>query len=641
MLTVIFTLLVVCHLQIWSRQQVERGLESWIEGYGHDLTGPYLKEAVAGTASLWAWLKTSGLSALFGECGDASGAPLCRLSTRNVLIGDAQLRQARAAGAEEREAWLLHSETARLHLASQPQDYLGAAAHTMRRLEGSGWIDEDTDSLQLVFSTYNEHSRMFATTEVTVGFDSTGYVEPVVVSSAVIADPYPAVAIFVLDALYICCILYPLYSEARDLSSWCRAVGCLKGIRGYTSFWNGVDWMNIAVGVVQAVNWIRCYLAIQNDSIQELIQGDVRKEHIYPDVMGLDTDALDIIRDDLAHIIRLFFYLHIVMAVSVFIIMLKFFKAFQANPKLQLVTNTLTNAASDIFHFCIVAFAVFVTYAMIGHILFGGDLVSFSTIRRSLNTVFTTLMGDFGWYCQESESDVGLGSGVPWFLVVVWFWSFMVFNFLILMNMLMAIILEHYADCFSQVKTDPDACALWVQAKRYARQLRRTQGFVPLSQILCQLVDEQQGAHPGEKVTSSSLIQALHVPEAQAAFLMEWLSKEAKKRMKETEGGQDTQLARMVQVEGFMEGMAEILRIILLNVSQCNKALQELQQGPIPAEDQDGARPERDAGAGFAKTLQVQNEDMEDLNEVVSVLRDVVAHLGPQLSDRGGSQELL
>mmetsp|Transcript_17642 Transcript_17642/g.23775 ORF Transcript_17642/g.23775 Transcript_17642/m.23775 type:complete len:112 (+) Transcript_17642:3-338(+) len=111
--------------------------------------------------------------------------------------------------------------------------------------------------------------------------------------------------------------------------------------------------------------------------------------------------------------------------------------------------------------------------------------------------------------------------------------------------------------------------------------------------------------------------------------------------MKETEGGQDTQLARMVQVEGFMEGMAEILRIILLNVSQCNKALQELQQGPIPAEDQDGARPERDAGAGFAKTLQVQNEDMEDLNEVVSVLRDVVAHLGPQLSDRGGSQELL
>lgn len=650
----IFFSLVVFHLQIWNRQQVERGLEAWIEGYGKDLPGPYLQQAVAGPSSLWSWLSTSGISAVFGECAaapdGAPGTPVCRLATRNVLIGDAQLRQARAEGLE-RAAWLLHSEVAQRHLAAQPADYFGAALSTLRNLQSSGWIDEDTDDVTLVFSTFNEDEQIFVTTEVTVGVYAYGYVEPVVVASAVVANPFPSVAIFVLDAVYICCILWPMYQEMRDLTSWCRMVGCLKGIFHYGGFWNTVDWMNIAMGVVQACNWVQCVLAIQTDSIQELLQGDDQRPHLIPHVMDLDTDALEAIRSDLATIIRLFFWLRIVMAANVFIIMLKFFKAFQANPKLQLVTNTLRNAASDIFHFCLVAGAVFVGYGVIGHIMFGGDLVTFNTLERSMNTAFTVLMGDFGWYVEASESDVGLASGSPWFLVVLWFWSFMVFNFLILMNMLMAIILEHYADCFSQVKSDPDAIALWEQAWRYMKQMRHTQGHVPHSHILCQLVDETQKAHPDEKVSSESLMQAFQMTPDQASLLMQWLHTEAKKQMMNAEGGQDKQLARLIQIEGFLEGMAEILRIISLNVSQCSKQLQEQENMLRAASDGDqdpAARPvdgTRSAGSEFAQQLQTQDATMEDLNQVAVMLRDAVAHLGayggspksPNLVGRSGS----
>jgi len=630
--TVLFLSLVVSHLQIWNRQQVERGLESWVRGSGRDLPGPYLQQAVADASSAWSWLASSGLSSVFGECGGGpGGAPRCLLSTRNALLGDAQLRQARGGG-PERAAWLLHSEDARRHLASRPGDYLGAAEQALRSLRESGWIDEDTDSLQLVLSTYSEHSRIFATTRVTVGLDPFGYVEPVVVTSAVIADPYPTWAILVLDALYACCVLYSLCMELRDMASWCRTVGFLSGVRGYCGFWNGVDWINIIMGVVQACQWIHCCFAIQAGPIQELLEGGGHRK-LVSDVMQLDTDALERVRDELAHVIGAFFWLHVIMAANVFTVLLKFFKAFGANPKLQLVTDTLANAANDIFHFCIVSCAVFVGYAVIGHILFGRDIVSFNTLTRSMNTAFTALMGDFGWYVEESGSDVHLGSGVPWFLVVAWFWSFMVFSYLILMNMLMAIILEHYADCFAKVKSNPDACALWVQAWQYVRRAWRAQGSVPFSQILLQLVDDKHHAHPEELVTAASLQQAFHLAPDQAALLMRWLGKEAKKRMKENEGGQDKQLARLVEVEGFLEGMAEILRIVLLNVSQCDKSLQEMQASRLAApedhQDKGDIRGDLgDAGAEFAQQLQTQSATVKDLGQAASVLRDVVAHLG-------------
>mmetsp|Transcript_16174 Transcript_16174/g.44502 ORF Transcript_16174/g.44502 Transcript_16174/m.44502 type:complete len:902 (-) Transcript_16174:113-2818(-) len=621
--TLVFLSLVANHLRIWNRQQVERGLESWISDYGADLSGPYLKQAVAGTSSFWSWLSTSGASAVFGQCHNitSNGAPLCHLATQNVLIGDAQLQQRRTDGLERAE-WLLHSAGAHKHLAAAPGNFLGAAVGALQQLQQSGWVGDETDSLKLVFSTYNERDQMFAVTEVAVDFDSYGYVVPVVVTSAASVDPYPSKALFALDAFYIFCVLHPFYCELRDLISLCRTVGCVKGIISYSGFWNAVDWLNILMSMLLISMWVQCCLAMQADSIKMLLAGGMRTQSLMPRVMQLDSATLDMVRNDLADIISLFKWLHVAMAANVFVIMLKFFKAFQANPKLQLVTNTLTRAASDILHFCVVSSAVFVGFALIGHIVFGGDILQFNTFPRSLNTAFIVLMGDFEWYVKESESDVGLGSGVPWLLLATWFWLFMVCNFLILLNMLMAIVLEHYNDCFNEVKVDPDAIALWVQAWRFVKQLRKTQGHIPLSQILCQLVDESQFVHPDDNVTSASLMEAFGMTKTQADFLMKWLNKEARKRRKQAEGGEDKVLARMVEVEGFMEGMAEILRIVSLNISQCSKALQERPDFVDDASTADAAD-----GVELAEEIRMQTDNTEDLERVVAVLRDALARL--------------
>merc|ERR1719305_1795039 len=138
--------------------------------------------------------------------------------------------------------------------------------------------------------------------------------------------------------------------------------------------------------------------------------------------MLLDVTALEIADTKFADISYLFFTMHIVMGGATVSIMLKFFKAFQANPRLQLVTNTLVRAGSDIFHFLVVFSAVFLGFAVTGHILLGNDLVQFRSFSNSIDTCFIVLMGEFGWYESVSHSDDSLTSGLPFGVVMVWFW---------------------------------------------------------------------------------------------------------------------------------------------------------------------------------------------------------------------------
>ena len=118
-------------------------------------------------------------------------------------------------------------------------------------------------------------------------------------------------------------------------------------------------------------------------------------------------------------------------------IMLKFFKAFQANQRLQLVTNTLLKAGNDIFHFSVVFLAVFLGFALLGHILFGNDFLQFRSFATSVDTCFIVLMGEFGWYDDTwLDPSHELPSGMPLVVLMAWFWAYMVFVLMIMINML-------------------------------------------------------------------------------------------------------------------------------------------------------------------------------------------------------------
>ena len=118
-------------------------------------------------------------------------------------------------------------------------------------------------------------------------------------------------------------------------------------------------------------------------------------------------------------------------------LMLRLFKAFDAQPRLALVTRILESAAVDIAHFGIVFFAIFSTYAVMGTALFGRDITEFSTLLRAFDSCFPIMIGRFDMNDLRGTGSIMSG---------LWFWSFQILVILVMLNMLLAFVIDAYSE---------------------------------------------------------------------------------------------------------------------------------------------------------------------------------------------------
>lgn len=142
------------------------------------------------------------------------------------------------------------------------------------------------------------------------------------------------------------------------------------------------------------------------------------------------------------------------------LVLLKFFAVFEGSPRLAMITATLRNSGTDVFHFMVVFAVVFLTFALGAYFLFGHQLKEWSNILLALNSSFRALMGDFNFDDMYAIAPIS---------AMVWFWIFMSLIFLVMLNMLLAIILDTYSSVKEGAK---DKSTLWQQAGEMTKQAR-------------------------------------------------------------------------------------------------------------------------------------------------------------------------
>jgi hypothetical protein len=114
----------------------------------------------------------------------------------------------------------------------------------------------------------------------------------------------------------------------------------------------------------------------------------------------------------------------------------RFFASFGAQPRLALVTNTISAVIVDLVHFLIVLFPTFLTYAFAGMLLFGRRMVAFATLPQALMTCFRIMIEtEYPWSDLAAEYYVTAG---------IWSWTFMMVVAILMINMVLAIILDVY-----------------------------------------------------------------------------------------------------------------------------------------------------------------------------------------------------
>jgi len=179
------------------------------------------------------------------------------------------------------------------------------------------------------------------------------------------------------------------------------------------------------------------------------------------------------------------------------------------------VTNTLVAAGNDIFHFVVVFGTVFIVYAISAIILWGQEEEDFANFGRAMHTIFRIMLGDFEW---EELREVGRPQAY------LWFWTFQWLVVLIMLNMLLAIIMDVYTEVKSHIGR---AETLWSQSHEIYRRWRnvRTGRAKSLKYILKMLdptdLDEDDGEGTEDlPVRIETLVDEHDVKEQQALDLL-------------------------------------------------------------------------------------------------------------------------
>lgn len=353
----------------------------------------------------------------------------------------------------------------------------------LKAMEDQVWFGPETAKIEMLFVTYNPHIQAITGTFIFLHQNRAGHFHKRIEPVSVWLDPYHGSwHCYFFDVVWCLLILKIIYEESMDIRANCRRYGIRKGLYEYIAFANAVDWINVLFSLVIITMWIT---HLNNMDELKTLLGKASYE-----VPGSWENAADRERffqavfQTMVQTIRR----NGLLAAYPFIVTIRLFKSLSAQPRLALVTRTLAKAGIDLVHFLFVFACVFALFAISAEIFYGQELEEFATFPRACDSCFHLLMGDFDWGELRDQSRHA---------TMVFFWIFMWMVQVVMLNMLLAIIMDVYTEVRGSIGRD--APTLWHQAYDIMRRwwdLQKGQR-VPLPHVYdsleaCSLLDDSR-----------------------------------------------------------------------------------------------------------------------------------------------------
>eukprot|EP00930_Biecheleria_cincta_P027134 TRINITY_DN1905_c0_g1_i8.p1 TRINITY_DN1905_c0_g1~~TRINITY_DN1905_c0_g1_i8.p1 ORF type:complete len:933 (-),score=157.50 TRINITY_DN1905_c0_g1_i8:72-2870(-) len=357
-----------------------------------------------------------------------------------------------------------------------------------KALENNAWLNQRTGKVEILFTTYNAHQHIFTALYVYFFVNRGGHIHKFIKPMSVWVDPYQSVWSYVVDSVFALMVLKLFFEEARELLMGCYKRGSRTGLVLYfSSFKNLVDWLSILYSLLLFWMWSQ-HMLVLRELKTSLEAGSTEVQGTWAD--PADRRSHFELADKVSASSQEFqtaagFY---PLAVGA-----RFISAFSGQPRLALVTDTLFRAAVDIIHFGVVIGCMLLTYTVSAQLLFGREVHGFEDFGRTLFTVFRGLLGDIDYEAMSRAGRPAAG---------VWFVTFMVLLNLLMLNMLLAIVLDVYSSVKGALSDDAET--FWSQANEVFRRWRglRMRTRISLEEVLIPL--EKSCA---EYVTASSLMR--------------------------------------------------------------------------------------------------------------------------------------
>mmetsp|Transcript_4630 Transcript_4630/g.10874 ORF Transcript_4630/g.10874 Transcript_4630/m.10874 type:complete len:807 (-) Transcript_4630:130-2550(-) len=294
------------------------------------------------------------------------------------------------------------------------------------------WLDADSQVLQIRLYLINAELGQPNMEQITLTFFMSpgGSVFYMRDFQAIFFKVFPNLTCMAVDGLFF---LVLVFTGALQSVILCRVIR-ERTLKKYLSdIRTLLEWVVIFGGIYFCYQFYAVYLTKEKTTD---IVNEIRAKgwNIHDQDQTVLEQLFDIGEDAAGDILSL----RLLAASYTLILTFRFFANFKAQPQLAIITNTLGALIVEIIHFIVVFIPVFLIYVTSATLLFGRMIEDVCTFEGSLGYIFRMAQeGEFDWETMQEEN---------YWSSAIWVWSFVVFVNMLLINLLIAIILDTYKE---------------------------------------------------------------------------------------------------------------------------------------------------------------------------------------------------
>lgn len=223
----------------------------------------------------------------------------------------------------------------------------------------------------------------------------------------------------------------------------------------YTDVWNFVDWVSIVVGFSITFYWLWMVAATEQlaKDIISLPRAPLRNRNTTLTASaGPSVDTTTVANSRMPPSPQIFedmetyfFYdglLRIALFFCTSVLMLRFFKNFKTQPRLEMLQKTMTKALQDVLHFMVIFILMYSNCAVGGYVLFGSYIWEWSSPLKAFNTTFRALVGNCDFHTMYQVHPFGCSFWLGFFILCYIF---------LFVNIVFAFMYESYTSVLVEV----------------------------------------------------------------------------------------------------------------------------------------------------------------------------------------------
>jgi len=145
--------------------------------------------------------------------------------------------------------------------------------------------------------------------------------------------------------------------------------------------------------------------------------------------------------EDIEHLISVKVTHRMLMFWYAMIFLVRWFKGFRGQARIAQITSTMASAANDLMHFALVFSVLFINFALAAHVLFGAEVPEWGSVTKALQSCLGMAWGRVNFAPMYEIAPIS---------ALIWLAGYVLSIVMISMNMLLAIIADHYGDIFHE-----------------------------------------------------------------------------------------------------------------------------------------------------------------------------------------------